>query len=250
MSALALLGSGDNKWLRVTPEDTVILSSHPIPGNESAVSRVIDNLTRLGAQVVHSGIEDVHATGHAKQEELKLFLSVARPEWFVPVHGEYRHLVAHSRLATTMGVAEDHVVVAEDGHQLELSDDGLRRVGSVPSDYVFVHGRGDVDSETLQQRRILGAEGVVTAIVCVDLRRRRLVGGPEVASRGWVAPDSHDDFVDGIATRVRAAVDELLASGDELGRPAIERAVRRAAGSYVGDATRRRPMIVPVVLLA
>src|SRR5690606_13257790 len=122
MSALALLGSGENRWLKVTRNDTVILSSHPIPGNESAVTRVIDNLVRMGAQVVHSGIADVHATGHAKQEELKLLLSVARPEWFVPVHGEFRHLVTHARLATTMGVEPSKSLVAEDGDELVLDD--------------------------------------------------------------------------------------------------------------------------------
>ena len=137
MSALALLAGNENRWLKITPDDTVILSSHPIPGNEHAVTKVIDNLVRLGAEVVHSGIEDVHATGHAKEEELKLFLSVARPEWFVPVHGEYRHLVAHARLARLMGVGADHVVVAEDGDQLILDDDGVRLAGRVPADYVL-----------------------------------------------------------------------------------------------------------------
>ena len=152
----------------------MILSSHPIPGNENAVTKVIDNLVRLGAEVVHSGIADVHATGHAKQEDLKLFLSVAQPEWFVPVHGEYRHLVAHARLGQAMGVATDQVVVAEDGDQLVLDDDGLRLAGRVPADYIYVHGTvGDVGTGDLGERRILGDEGVVTAIVCVDIGPRR-----------------------------------------------------------------------------
>lgn len=249
MSALALLGSGENRWLTITPDDTVILSSHPIPGNESAVSKVIDNLVRMGAQVVHSGIADVHATGHAKEEELKLLLSVAKPEWMVPVHGEYRHMVAHARLAKIMGVAADNVLIAEDGDQLLLDDEGLRVVGQVPAEYVYVHGVGDVDGGTLRDRQILGNEGVVAAIVCVDLVTKKLVGGPEIATRGWVAPEESTDLFDGIANRVRDAVVAQLTEADAT-RPKIEKAVRRAAGSFVGEKTRRRPMIVPVVVEA
>lgn len=249
MSALALLGSGENRWLKITPDDTVILSSHPIPGNESAVSKVIDNLVRMGAQVVHSGIADVHATGHAKEEELKLLLSVAKPEWMVPVHGEYRHMVAHARLAKIMGVASDNVLIAEDGDQLLLDDEGLRVVGQVPAEYVYVHGVGDVDGGTLRDRQILGNEGVVAAIVCVDLATKKLVGGPEIATRGWVAPEESTDLFAGIANRVRDAVVAQLTEADAT-RPKIEKAVRRAAGSFVGEKTRRRPMIVPVVVEA
>jgi len=249
MSALALLGSGENRWLRITPDDTVILSSHPIPGNESAVSKVIDNLVRLGAQVVHSGIADVHATGHAKEEELKLLLSVAKPEWFVPVHGEYRHLVAHQRLATVMGVDRARTVIAEDGDQLVLDDDGLRIVGQVPAEYIYVHGVGDVDGGTLRDRQILGNEGVVAAIVCVDISHGLLLGGPEIATRGWVAPEESADLFDGIADRVRAGVLAALAE-DGVTAQKVEKAVRRAAGSFVGEKTRRRPMIVPVVVQA
>lgn len=250
MSALALLGGNENRWLKVGPSDTVILSSHPIPGNESAVSRVIDNLVRLGAEVVHSGIADVHASGHAKQEDLKLFLSVARPEWFVPVHGEFRHLVAHSHLATKMGVASDRVVLAEDGDQLILDDDGLRHRGRVPAEYIYVHGTvGDVSSGTLGERRILGQEGVVTAIVCVDTNRGALVAGPEVATRGWVEREESADVVGAVKDRVRTNVTAALRDG-ERDRSALERVVRKAAGSTVSELTRRRPMIVPVVIEA
>ena len=249
MSALTLLGGGENRWLKVTGNDTVILSSHPIPGNESAVSKVIDNLVRLGAQVVHSGIADVHATGHAKEEELKLLLSVAKPEWMVPVHGEYRHMVAHARLAGLMGVAPGKTLIAEDGDQLVLDDQGLRMTGRVPAEYVYVHGVGDIDGGTLRDRQILGNEGVVAAIVCIDFATGTLVGGPEIATRGWVAPEESGDLFDGIADRVKAAVVSQLAEGNPT-RSKVEKAVRRAAGSFVGEKTRRRPMIVPVVVEA
>jgi ribonuclease J len=251
MSALALLAGNTNRWLKITPDDTVILSSHPIPGNEHAVTKVIDNLVRLGAEVVHSGVEDVHASGHGKAEDLKLFLSVAQPDWFVPVHGEYRHLVAHSRIAQKMGVAPDQTVVAEDGDQLVLDDDGLRITGRIPAEYIYVHGTvGDVSHSTLGERRILGDEGVVTAIVCVDLEKRTLVSGPEVATRGWVGEDDDSDVVEAVRAKVNDEVRAILGSKDRLQRKNVERVVRKAAGSTVNQLTRRRPMIVPVVLEA
>jgi ribonuclease J len=250
MSALALLAGNDNRWLRITPQDTVILSSHPIPGNEHAVTKVIDNLVRLGAEVIHSGIADVHATGHAKSEDLKLFMSVVRPEWFTPVHGEYHHLVAHGRLARTMGVAEDHIVIAEDGDVLTLDDDGLRITGRVSAEYIYVHGTvGDVTSSTLGERRILGEEGVVSVIVCVDLATRTLVAGPEIATRGWVVQDESGDLLKDIALKARQAIEKTLADHSvNLDQRTLEKALRRAAGQTVNSLTRRRPMIVPVVM--
>jgi ribonuclease J len=247
LSALALLASSENRWLKLTPHDTVILSSHPIPGNEHNVSRVIGGLIRQGAEVVHSGLQDVHATGHAKAEELKLLQSILQPEWFVPVHGEYRHLVAHARLAETMGVRNDHVLVAEDGDRLVLDDNGLRFEGRVPSDYVYVHGTvGGIGHGVLSDRRILAEEGMVTVIVCVDRATRKVVGSPEIATRGWIHADEAAELLAELGDRVSAAVGQALAEGEKLSR--LERAARRATGSFVADRTRRRPMIVPVVI--
>ncbi len=247
MSALTLLAANENRWLKVTPDDTVIFSSHPIPGNEHAVTKVIDNLFRLGAEVIHSGLSDVHATGHAKAEELKLYHSIAKPEWFVPVHGEYHHLVAHSRIATTMGMAPERVLLAEDGDRLILDDDGLRAVGRVPSEYVYVHGTvGDIGHGVLRDRRILADDGVVAAIVCVDRGSRQVVSGPEIVSRGWIHEAEAGELLGELAQKVRGATEKALAEGSDLA--GIERAVRRAAGGLVSDRTRRRPMIVPVVM--
>ncbi len=249
LSALTLLSQSENRFLKLAPTDTVILSSHPIPGNEHDVSRVIGNLIRMGAEVVHSGVSDVHATGHAKAEELKLLQSIIQPEWFVPVHGEYRHMVAHARLAETMGMARERILVAEDGDRLELDADGLRMAGRVPSQYVFVHGTvGDIGTEVLRDRRILADDGMVSVIVVVDRGGSRIVAGPEVATRGWVHEADATEMLDDLAHRVGDAVTEALAAG--LALPKIERAVRRAAGGFVSERTRRRPMIVPVVLEA
>jgi ribonuclease J len=251
MSALALLASSENRWLRLGSGDVVIMSSHPIPGNESNVSKVIDGLVRLGAEVVHSGISDVHATGHAKQEELKTLLSIAQPEFFTPVHGEYRHLVAHARLARTMGVDPEHVVVCEDGDQLLLDDDGLTRaVDAVPAGYLYVDGIiGDVGAGVLRDRRVLADEGVVVVVVAVDIRTGAIITGPEIITRGWVYAPEAEDLLDQCAEAVRDAIKETFARGG-VDVETVQRKVRRAAGKFVNEQTRRRPMIVPVVMEA
>jgi ribonuclease J len=250
MSALALMATRNNRWLEVGPDDTVILSSHPIPGNEMNVSKVIDGLVRLGADVVHSGIHDVHASGHAKQEELKTLLSIARPEWFVPVHGEYRHLVAHSRLAKQMGVAADHAIVCADGDQLVLDEQGVRIDGSVPAGYLYVDGIvGDVGHGVLRDRKVLAEEGVVVVIVTVDVADGAILTGPEVITRGWVYAPEADGLLAECADEVRQAVKEAFAE-NATDVEALGRVVRRAAGRFVSDRTKRRPMIVPVVMEA
>jgi len=251
MSALALLAASENRFLRLGDGDVVIMSSHPIPGNEANVSKVIDGLARLGAEVVHSGISDVHATGHAKAEELKTLLSITRPEWFVPVHGEYRHLVAHARLGRQMGVAAERVVVCEDGDQLVLSDDGLERVPkAVPAGYLYVDGIiGDVGAGVLRDRRVLAEEGVVVVVVAVDVATGAIITGPEVITRGWVYAPEAEDLLDQCAEVVRDAVKEAF-QHDAMDIESLQRHVRRAAGRFVHQQTRRRPMIVPVVMEA
>ena len=248
MSALALMASAESKWLRLDEHDTVILSSHPIPGNEMNVSKVIDGLVRLGVRVVHSGIEDVHATGHAKQEELKTLISLVRPEWFVPVHGEYRHLVAHADLARTMGVAPERVLICEDGDRVELGDKGLTRAGRVPAPYLYVDGIvGDVGHGVLRDRKVLAEEGVVVVIVTIDHDAGEVVTGPEVITRGWVHAPEAEDLLEEARKTVAEAVLVALEKGDH-DIESMQRVVRRAAGKFVNDRTRRRPMIVPVVM--
>ncbi len=251
MSALTLMASGESRWLQLTDNDTVILSSHPIPGNEMSVSKVIDGLVRLGVTVVDSGISDVHATGHAKAEELKTVLSITRPDWFTPVHGEYRHLSAHAALARAMGIPDERINVCEDGDQLVLDDDGVRRVAdAVPAGYLYVDGIvGDVGGGVLRDRRVLAAEGVVVVIVTVDARTGSIVTGPEVITRGWVYAPEAEDLLDGAREVVADAVKEAF-SRESSDIEALQRVVRRAAGRFVNDRTHRRPMIVPVVMEA
>jgi ribonuclease J len=250
MSALALLAGRENRWLQLGQGDVVIMSSHPIPGNEANVSKVIDGLVRLGAEVVHSGISDVHATGHAKQEEVKTLLSIVQPDWFVPVHGEYRHLAAHARLAGSMGVARDHIIVCEDGDQLLLTDDGLKPAARVPAGYLYVDGIvGDVSDGVLRDRRVLAEEGVVVVIVGVDSTSGAIITGPEIITRGWVYAPEAEDLLDQCAEKVRDAVKEAF-NHESTDIEALQRHIRRAAGKFVNEQTRRRPMIVPVVMEA
>jgi ribonuclease J len=251
MSALALMAQRNNRWLEVDADDTVILSSHPIPGNEMNVSKVIDGLVRLGAEVVHSGVAEVHASGHAKQEELKTVLSIVRPDFFVPVHGEYRHMVAHAKLARSMGVLpDDHVLVCTDGDQLVLDDAGLRVDQAVPAGYLYVDGIiGDVGHGVLRDRRVLAEEGVVVVVVTVDVASGAILLGPEVITRGWVYAPEAEPLLAECADEVRQAVKEAVASGT-ADIETLQKVVRRAAGRFVNESTRRRPMIVPVVMEA
>ncbi len=250
MSALSLLARGENRWVKVGEHDTVILSSHAIPGNEFNVSRVIDGLLRAGAEVVHSGIADVHATGHAQADELKTYLSIVQPEYFTPVHGEYRHLVAHTRLAEQMGVPRPNITLCEDGDVLELSDDGVELVGRVPAGYLFVDGIvGDVGQGVLRDRRVLADEGVVVIVVTVAIDTGKVLTGPEIITRGWVYAPEAESLLDEACEVVAAAVERELSKGNR-DVDALEKEVRRAAGKFVNERTKRRPMIVPVVMEA
>ena len=248
MAALSLLSRGESRWFKVGDRDTIILSSHAIPGNEGNVNRVIDGLVRAGAKVVHSGIADVHATGHAQADELKTYHSILQPEWFVPVHGEYRHMRAHAELAIVMGAAPDHVLQATDGDVLELSDDGLAFHSKVPASYLFVDGIvGDVGHGVLRDRKVLAEEGVVVIVATVDSALHKVINGPEVITRGWVYAPEADALLDEAEAHIEKALVKALDDGisDIDG---LERVVRKAAGKFVSDRTKRRPMIVPVVM--
>jgi ribonuclease J len=247
-SALALMASNQNRFIKIGSDDTVILSSHPIPGNEADVGRVMNGLVRLGAEIVHTGIADVHASGHAKAEELKLYHNLLRPEWFVPVHGESRHMSAHAHLAEDVGMASDRILLCEDGDQIVLTDRGLIRGDRVRAGHVYVDGIvGDVGRGVLRDRRVLAEEGVVVVIVAVDKQERTVVSGPELITRGWVYAPEAEDLLDEAVAAVRRELLDALESGPvEL--EALQQRIRRAAGRFVNERTRRKPMIVPVVL--
>ncbi|HEX2192159.1 MAG TPA: ribonuclease J [Acidimicrobiales bacterium] len=250
MSAIALLAAGENKWLKLVEGDVVLISAHAIPGNEYDVNRVIDGLFRRGADVVHAGLAPVHVTGHAMQGELATLLTVARPEFFIPVHGEFRHLLHHCRLAMEMGVPEANVLLAEDGDVVELSDDGLDFRGSVPAGYLYVDGIvGDVGHGVLRDRRVLADEGVIVVVVAVDANSGEVLSAPEIITHGWVhAPEAEallEDARQHVVAALAEAADDVTVDVETL-----KRRVRKAVGRFVNERTRRRPMIVPVVVEA
>ncbi len=249
MSALSLMATGDNKWLRVGEGDVVVISAHPIPGNEWSVGRVIDELHRRGAEVVHSGAEAVHVSGHAKAGELRTLMQVTKPECFVPVHGEYRHLVHHARIALSMGIPAANVLLCEDGDTVQLTAKGIKRDDRVPAGYVYVDGTvGDIGHGVLRDRQKLSEEGVVMVVVTVDNRQGTLSCPPVIETRGWVHAPEAEELIEEASQIVGAAVTQALRDGAR-DNEVLSRHARKALGKFVGDRTRRRPMIVPVVLL-
>ena len=245
-SALTLMAANDSRWVTIGPKDTVIFSSHPIPGNEAAVGRVRSGLARQGATIVHSGQVDVHTTGHGKQQELLALHAVANPELFVPVHGEFEHLIGHSELAIRRGMDPNNVLVATDGDQLLLTDDGISKDGQVSGEYIYMDGSaGPLTESILDERLLMGQAGFVSVIAEVDLKEGDIVFGPVISSRGWASSDERFDLEAGAATEARQAIEGVLRESGDLRD--IERASRRAVGKYVAAATRRRPVIVPVI---
>jgi ribonuclease J len=249
MSALSLMAQGENKWLSIEKDDVVVISAHPIPGNEWSVGRVIDNLHRHGAEVVHSGAEAVHVSGHARQGELQTLMAVAKPDAFIPVHGEYRHMVHHAALGRAMGIEPSQVLLCTDGDAVVLDDAGLRRDGTVPAGYVYVDGTvGDVGHGVLRDRRVLSEEGVVIVVCTVDVHRAALANEPVIETRGWIHASEHEVLIGEASAAVATAINAALADGAREAE-VLSRHARKALGRFVGDKTRRRPMIVPVVLL-
>jgi len=249
MSALSLMAAHEHKHVKVSPDDVVVISAHAIPGNESNVSRVIDSLHRAGAEVVHDRTSPVHVSGHASQEELKFVLNLTSPDWFVPVHGEYRHLVHHARLAHAVGVPEDRVLLCMDGDAVTIDPAGLdveRR--AVPAGYQYVDGLlDDISVGVLRDRRNLAEEGVVVVIVTVDARTGELITGPEIVTRGWVYEAEAADLIEEAKDAVRASLAEAAAEG-ATDFETLRRHARRALGRFINTRTRRRPAIIPVIL--
>jgi ribonuclease J len=246
MSALSRMANRDHRHVHIEADDTVVLASSLIPGNESAVWRVVNGLTRWGATVIHKETALVHVSGHAPAGELTYVLNMTRPSNVMPIHGEWRHLRAHAELAVATGVPRDNVVIAEDGVVVDLVDGHASVVGAVPAGYVYVDGLavGDVGEESLKDRRILGGEGFVTVVVVVDSVTGKVAAGPEILARGF--SEDAAAFED-----VRPLIEDALAGAAREGVSDIrqlQQLVRRTMGKWVSDTYRRRPMIIPVVV--
>ncbi len=249
LSALSLIAAGEHKAVRVEEGDTVILSASPIPGNESAVHRVINSLYRIGATVYHSETSAVHVSGHASADELAEMIDVVRPRHFVPVHGEPRQLAHHRRIAERAGVAADAITLVEDGDVLEMSNGSLRRGDDVKAGMVLVDGIGvgDVGPVVLRDRRLLAEDGFLLCVVTIDARSGEVLAGPDLVSRGFVHIDESRDLLDEAADRAAAALDDLEAER-VTDWSAIKKACRRSLGEFIWQQTGRRPMILPVIM--
>jgi ribonuclease J len=249
LSALARMASGEHRKVEIIPGDTVVFSANPIPGNEKAVSRVVDNLFKLGANVVYSVRQGVHVSGHASQEELKLMLSLVRPKFFVPVHGEYRMLVTHAAIAQALGVPKENTFIADNGMVLEFTPDTGQVAGRVTAGVVLVDGLGvgDVGNIVLRDRKVLAEDGVIVVVMAFSRQHNQVVAGPDFVSRGFVYVRESDRLMDEAKRRVRDA----LAKCEErkvTDWSAIKQGVRDALGKFLYDRTRRRPMILPIIL--
>ncbi|WP_326820808.1 ribonuclease J [Streptosporangium sp. NBC_01756] len=245
MAALSRMANRDHP-IRVAEGDTVLLASSLVPGNETSVNKVINGLVRWGARVVHKGNAKVHVSGHAAAGELLYVLNMTRPSNFMPVHGEWRHMRAHAKIAALSGVPEDHIVIAEDGVVVDLVDGRAKVVGAVPAGYVYVDGTsvGDVTDFALKDRRILGEEGFISVVIVVDTANGKLAGGPEIHARGsGIDPDRLEE----VLPQIEKAMEEHAADG-VVDIQQIRRVVRRTVGRWVSDTYRRRPMIIPVVI--
>lgn len=246
-AALALLARNEHRHFDIGEDDTVIFSSHPIPGNEAAVSKLQNNLALLGARLVHSGQVQVHTSGHGKKAELMELHETVDPELFIPVHGEYTHLVDHYELAVNRGMDEDKIVLCTDGDQIILTDYGLEKAERISGREIMIDEQGStVSEELLQERQNLSGEGFVLIRVVIDKEIGILLEEPLVESRGWVDLSQREEWANEISQTVANAVEVLLAEG-ERDLHQISRRTRRATGQLVSERTGRRPTLIPIV---
>jgi ribonuclease J len=226
------------------PGDTVIVSASPIPGNERLVAHTLDNLFQQGARVFYSRVAEVHVPGHAGQEEMKLVMALTHPRYFVPVHGEYRHLVIHAQLAQSMGIPADNTFVIKDGDILELSGDSGKVVGNASSSYVYVDGLGDIGDDVLRDRKHLSRDGVLVVIIPFDKQTGQLVAPLEMLSRGFVETNAAE-LMEEAKTRLARTLNRDAHAGDTN---MMQSKVRQVLGQFLWERTHRRPMILPIAI--
>ena len=249
MSALTRMAAGDHRKVKITPNDLVIISATPIPGNEKFVSKVIDDLMQIGAEVVYSSLEAVHVSGHACQEEQKLILALTKPKYFIPVHGEYRQLIAHSETAQSMGIDKDHIIMMANGRVLEINEDKAELTSTVPCGRVLVDGLGvgDVGSIVLRDRQHLSQDGLIIIVLTMDSATGEVVAGPDVISRGFVYVRESENLMDDVKSVVRHEIKKCEERGiRDWGT--IKSATRENLRDYIFMKTKRNPMIIPIIM--
>ena len=249
MSALTRIAFSDHRKVEITPGDLVIISANPIPGNEKLVSRVIDELFKKGADVIYESLADVHVSGHACQEELKLILGLTKPKFFMPVHGEYRHLKLHTQLGKRMGIPDKNIFLMDNGKVLELTRDSAKVNGSVPSGKVLVDGLGvgDVGNIVLRDRKHLAQDGLIVVVITMSSDYNNIVAGPDIISRGFVYVRESEDLMEQMKNVVRASISDC--SEKKLHDwNTLKSNVKNQLGQYIYEKTKRNPMILPVIV--
>jgi len=248
LSGLTRMASGSHPRISIVPGDTVIFSSTPVPGNEKLVSKVIDSLAKAGARVIYQGIADVHVSGHASREELKLLINMTRPKFMVPCHGEYRHQAAFADLAQLMGYEASAVLSVENGDVVEFTAESARVTGKVPAGSVLVDGIGvgDVGNVVLRDRQQLAADGVMVVAATIDRSTRKVIAGPDIISRGFVYVKESEGLLSQAELNVSVALHKALQESTDW--IALRSAIREPLANFLYEKTRRRPMILPVLL--
>ena len=249
MSALTRMAAGDHRKVKITPNDLVIISANPIPGNEKSVSKVIDDLMQIGAEVVYSALADVHVSGHACQEEQKLIFALTKPKFFIPVHGEYRQLRAHSETAQMMGIPAKNIVMMENGRVVELDENEIKMGGMVPNGRVLVDGLGvgDVGNIVLRDRQHLSQDGLIVIVLTMDSSTGEVVAGPDVISRGFVYVRESENLMDDVKNVVRHEIRKCEEKGIR-DWSTIKSTVRENLRDYIFTKTKRNPMIIPIIM--
>ena len=249
MSALTRMASGEHRKVTITPNDLVIISATPIPGNEKFVSKVIDDLMKIGAEVVYSALEDVHVSGHACQEEQKLMLALTKPKYFIPVHGEYRHLIAHIETAKKMGIASKDCFIMTNGRILELNENEAKLTGTVPSGRILVDGLGvgDVGNIVLRDRQHLSQDGLIVIVLTMDSSSGEVVAGPDVISRGFVYVRESENLMDDVKRVIREEIEKCEQKHIKEWS-VIKSNLKDNLRDYIYQKTKRNPMILPIIM--
>jgi ribonuclease J len=249
MSVLSRIATGEHKTIRIKEGDTVILSARMIPGNEQSIGRIINHLFRRGANVIYEKVSEVHVSGHASKEELKLMLNLVRPKYFMPIHGEYRHLVYHSKLAEKLGIPKENIFIPENGEVLEITNEGAYINGKVNSGRVFIDGKGigDVEDMVMRDRRRLAHDGIVLILLAIEKLTGNIISGPDIISRGFVFEDASQevfDYIRDIVSQTMKELDKEILSDTAL----IQAKLRSAIKRYLRNTMDRRPMIMPIII--
>ena len=249
MSALTRMATGDHRWVSIQTGDTVIISATPIPGNEKLVAKTVDLLFKQGAEVIYEKGLGVHVSGHAAEEELKILINLIRPKHFIPVHGEYRHLMKHAKLAASLGIDKSRIFVAENGQVIELGRDQGHFAGKVNAGKILIDGLGvgDVGNIVLRDRKQLSQDGIMIVVVTINRELAEVVSGPDIVTRGFVYVRESEELIEDAKDKVKEALD-VLTKKQVTEWAVIKSQVKDKLGKYLFERTGRRPMILPIIM--